>query len=73
MLIISNEDKQFLIENIEDAEALINNGDLNAILLPLDRFITDYGFDVDIKTDDWQLNDIGRTAQRIYDRIYFNN
>lgn len=70
---ISNDDKAFLIANIENAESLIEKNDLDRLLDCLDSFITAEGFDVDVKTDDWQLNDIGRTAQRIYDRIYFNN
>ena len=70
---ISNDDKAFLIANIENAESLIEKNDLDGLLNDLDTFITAEGFDVDVKTDDWQLNDIGRTAQRIYDRIYFNN
>ena len=73
ILRISDADKEFSIRNIENAEMLFERGDLNSILDHLDLFITAEGFDVDVETDDWQLNDIGRIAQRIYDRLYYNN
>lgn len=68
MLKISDDDKKFLIKNIENAETLLAGDDLNAILEAVEDYMLDIGFD-----ENWEINDDGRMVERLYDRIYFNN
>lgn len=65
---ISAEDKTFICERIETAEKAIIDNDVDSLLDLLDEFMAINGFD-----ENYDLTDEGRTAQRIYDRIYFNN
>lgn len=68
MLNISEKDRKFIIEHIENAEVLLAGNDLNAILDPLGDYLDYIGFD---KNDNF--TDEGRIVQAIYDRIYYNN
>lgn len=68
MLKVSDDDKKFLMDNIENAEALLAGDDLNALLDPLGDYLDYVGFD-----ENWDFTDEGRVVQAIYDRIYFNN
>ncbi len=68
MLKISDEEKRFLVQNIENAEQSISTGDLNGVLLPLAEWIAVNGYD-----EEYRLTDTGRKAERIYDNIYANN
>ena len=68
MLKVSEKDRKFLIENIENAETLLAGNDLNALLDPLSDYLAYIWFD-----ENWELTDEGRKVQAIYDRIYFNN
>ena len=65
---ISDEDKVFILEKVKEAETALNNDDIDSLLDLLDKYIAIYGFD-----EKYDLTDDGRTAQRIYDRVYFNN
>ena len=65
---ISDEDKAFIYENIETAKSFIDGNDVDSLLDLLDEFMAINGFD-----ENYDLTDKGRAAQRIYDRIYFNN
>lgn len=65
---ISAEDTAFICARIKAAEKIINNDDVDSLLELLDEFMAINGFD-----KNYDLTDEGRTAQRIYDRIYFNN
>lgn len=67
---ISKEDKDFLTKNIEKAEALITADDMRGLLDEIDGFMTEKGYGPD---DYQELNGIGREAERILDRIYYNN
>lgn len=67
---INEKDKQFLIENIEAARALIEADDVDGLLEEIDGFMTEKGY---APPDYDELNDIGREAERVYDRIYYNN
>lgn len=67
---INEKDKQFLIKNIEAAQALIEADDVDGLLEEIDGFMTEKGY---APPDYDELNDIGREAERVYDRIYYNN
>lgn len=68
MLKLTESEKNFILQNIENGESLIKSDKLRELLLPLDALITAGGFD-----DNYDLNDFGRKAQNIYDDIYYNN
>ncbi len=68
MLNLTEEQKQFLRENFDNAEEMMNSDTVNDILLPLDALITYQGFD-----DDYQLTDWGDMAEKIYGQIYEQN
>ena len=68
MIKISEQDAAYVREHFEDAEELISSDDPNDLLLVLDLYIVKYGFD-----QNYDLNDIGEEAQKIYDRIYYAN
>ena len=68
MLNLTEEQKQFLRENFDNAEEIMNSDTVNDILLPLDALITYQGFD-----DDYQPTDWGDTAEKIYGQIYEQN
>ena len=59
---------KFLKENFENADALIQSEKVNDILDPLDELIVYRGFD-----EDYDLNEWGQKAQKIYDDIFYNN
>ena len=67
MIKISEQDAAFLREHLEDADNLMRKENLDELLDVLYDFILDY-FDLD-----YNLSDIGRQAERIYDRIYYAN
>ena len=68
MLNLNEEQKNFLIENFDDAEVMMNSDNVNDILLPLDALITYKGFD-----DDYMLTKWGNVAPKMYDDIYTQN
>ena len=68
MLNISKQDEKFIKENLENSEELLNSTDRQPILRALHFFIDREGFD-----EFYNLNDLGRKAQRVYDSIYYNN
>lgn len=68
MLNLTEEQKQFLRENFDNAEEIMNSDTVNDILLPLDALITYQGFD-----DDYQPTDWGDMAEKIYGQIYEQN
>ena len=67
MIKISEQDAAFLREHLEDADNLMRKENFDELLDVLDDFITD-NFDLN-----YNLNDIGTQAERIYDRIYYAN
>ena len=68
MLKLTQKQVDFIKENFEESEKMINSDNLDDILLPLDALITYQGFD-----DNYMLTNWGNTAQRIYDEIYIQN
>ena len=67
---IDEKDKAFLVKNIEKAAALIDADDVDGLLEEIDGFTTEKGY---APPDYQELNDKGREAERILDRIYYNN
>lgn len=67
---INEKDKQFLIKNIEAAQALIEADDVDGLLEEIDGFMTEKGY---APPDYDELNETAREAERVYDRIYYNN
>ncbi len=67
---IDEKDRKFLIENIKAAQALIEANHVDDLLEEIDGFMTERGY---APPDYHELNDIGRQAERIYDRIYYNS
>lgn len=59
---------EFIRNNLPDADNLLKTEQVNDILDALYDWIDYYGFD-----SDFELNDKGRIAERIYDSIYVNN
>lgn len=67
---IDEKDKQFLIKNIEAAQALIEADDADGLLEEIDGFMTEKGY---APPNYDELNATGREAERVYDYIYNNN
>ena len=63
-------DKTFLKNNIANADNLISQGKVRAVLDALGDCIDKKGF---APPDYYNYNDFGREAQKVYDRIYENN
>lgn len=63
-------DKTFLKNNIANADNLISQGKVRAVLDALGDCIDKKGF---APPDYYDYNDFGREAQKVYDRIYENN
>ena len=63
-------DKTFLKNNIANADNLISQGKVRAVLDALSDCIDKKGF---APPDYYDYNDFGREAQKVYDRIYENN
>ena len=68
MVRLAEKEIEFIRKNFENAEALLQAEHVNDILDPLDDLITYQGFD-----EDYDLNEWGQEAQRIYDNIYYAN
>jgi len=68
MAVLSQKDISFIEENIENADELLKEKNITNILDAIDKFMCINGFD-----DNYDLTDLGRTAQSVYDNIYHNN
>lgn len=67
-MIITKQQKELLIDRIEDIEKIIESDDVNNLLLPLDDLITEMGFD-----ENYELNEEGLKLQKLYDEIFKQN
>ena len=67
---IDENDKQFLIDNIEGVLELIESDDVEGVLDALDGFMTEKGYG---PVNFEELNENGRRAEHILDYIYYNN
>ena len=68
MIQFSEQDKKFIMENLENAKDILAEQDIEKVLELLDDLMMYKGFDAN-----YDLNDFGREAQRVYDSIYYNN
>ena len=68
MVILSENDSNFIKKNFEKPDEMINNYSLDEILMAIDELITFKGFN-----SNYEYNDFGREAQKVYDNIYNNN
>lgn len=64
---ITEEEKQFMLMNLPDAEPLLE-GTLGDFLIALDNLIIDKGFD-----QNWEPNAFNREAQQMYTDIFSRN
>jgi alpha-galactosidase len=67
-MIITNEQKQLLLEHMPEAQRSIDHDDIDQLLEDLDVKITEIGFDAD-----YELNGIGLMLQKLYDELYGQN
>ena len=67
---LNEADIKFLIENIEAAQELIETQDIDGLLEEIDGFMTERGY---MPPNFDELNELGRRAEQIYDRIYYQN
>ena len=70
MIIISDNDQEYLEEKIPLALESIKNRKTRELLLLIDDWLMDYGF---APPDYYDYNDEGRKMQRVRDRIYERN
>ena len=68
MLNLSQSDIQFIKKNFDNSEEMINNYTIQQMLDAIYDIIDYQGFD-----QDYDYNDFGREAQKVYDSIYVNN
>lgn len=69
-MIIEEKDKNFLLKNLDKAAALIEADDVEGLLDAIDGFMTEIGYG---PKNFEELNELGREAEQILDRIYYNN
>ena len=69
-MIISNDDKQYLIENIPQTAGMILNGRAREVLDAIDIWYLNNGFE---PPDYEDYNAEGRKMQKVRDRIYEDN
>ena len=68
MLNLSQSDIQFIKKNFDNSEEMINNYTIQQMLDAIYDIIDYQGFN-----QDYDYNDFGREAQKVYDSIYVNN
>lgn len=68
MIKLTDSEKQFIRENFDNPDALIETDDVNKLLDVLDDLIMDKGHDLN-----QDITDLGRSYEKIYDHIYDNN
>jgi predicted transcriptional regulator len=68
MIVITDEQRKLLIENVPNAEELFKLYDVNDFLTELDDVIIDKGMN-----KDYELTELGLKLQVLYDEIYNQN
>ncbi|MGN0785322.1 MAG: hypothetical protein ACI4MR_06595 [Candidatus Aphodomorpha sp.] len=68
MLIVSEEDREFLIRHVKNAKELIKNDDLRSLLIAINSYLMYVGFD-----ENDHFTDEGFEVQCLYDRVYDDN
>ena len=67
---ILEDDKKFIMKYIPDAENVLKSTNIREVLEAISDWIDDNGFEA---PDYYDYNELGREAQKVYDRIYLNN
>lgn len=62
------EDIKFINENFDEAHDMLHIYDAEEVLIIIAKFIAAYCYD-----DEYELTELGETAQSAYTRIYENN
>ena len=70
MIVFTEEDKKFIRKNLSNAEEVLQMEEINDVLDTIGDWIDDNGFEPPHYYD---YNDLGREAQKVYDRIFRNN
>lgn len=70
MLKLTENDKNFIKKNFDNADEILNSNSLRDVLIALYDLIDDKGF---APPNYDEYNDFGREAQKVYDSIYYNN
>lgn len=65
MLIVSEEDREFLIRHVKNAKEMIKNDDLRSLLIAINSYLMYVGFD-----ENDHFTDEGFEVQCLYDRVY---
>lgn len=68
MVKLTDEDRRFINENYDEAHDMIHMYDVEGVLITIAKFIAAYCYD-----DEYELTELGETAQAVYTRIYENN
>ena len=68
MIILENAELEFIQKYVKNADEILKNNDFAALIDGIDDVIIGMGYD-----DDWEFNDFGRLAQRIFDSVYYRN
>lgn len=68
MIVLTDNDKSFIQNNISNPEEIINSNDIDLILEKISEVMMYKGFDAND-----EINDFGRKAEIIYDNIFYNN
>lgn len=66
-MILSEDDKKFLLKNVPEASSLIEEDEIDELLDAINDFII-FGMD-----DDGNPDNLGREAQKVFDRIFSEN
>lgn len=67
---ITDSDKKFIMAHFQNAERVLSMSNVREVLDAVGDWIDENGF---APPDYNDYNDLGREAQKIYDRIYLNN
>lgn len=70
MVVFTDDDKKFIKKNFQNAEEVLVMSNIRDVLDAIFDWINDNGFEPPHYYD---YNDLGREAQRVYDRIFRNN
>ena len=68
MVKFTDEDREFINENFDEAYDMLHMYDVEGVLIIIAKFIAAYCYD-----DEYELTELGEIAQSAYTRIYDNN
>ena len=68
MLNLKKDQEDLLLSFLPDMRRCIDEDDIETVLDELDNKITEIGFDAN-----YDLNEVGRKLQRLYDELYDQN